>query len=227
MEGLIRIEMKDRIELHREVEELIGQTCLPLQVALERELAYQRIEMERDQAYQRSIRDPLTGLFTRSYMQDVVQRLCDLQDRNENVQVFLLMLDLDHFKQVNDTHGHAIGDEVLRTVAKTLSARIRTTDIPIRFGGEEFMVFMSCRAGNDPLLWAERLQRVIGATRIPLPDGRGEALRVTVSGGLAARLYRESLPSLIRRADDALYQAKKSGRNRIVQASQKIPTSNG
>ena len=129
------------------------------------------------------------------------------------------MIDIDHFKAVNDAHGHAVGDEVLRQIARALKRIFRATDLIARWGGEEFVVVMP---GADLDLAEEinaRLSREIAAARpaIELVDG---GLRVTVSVGVAAVRSADDTPDgLLKRADDALYEAKRGGRNRVIAAA--------
>ncbi len=196
--------------------QIIEQMRIPIQVAVEREVTYRQLELERQQIYQHAIHDPLTGVFTRIYMREVVQRLCDLQDRNAGYQVGALMLDIDHFKRINDDYGHNQGDTVLQQVGAEILNAVRSSDIPVRLGGEEFAVFI---AGGDGVanvaLFAERLRARIAALRFPEPM---EGQSVTVSIGVAIRPPQESLQDLIHRADIALYRAKNSGRNRVYAA---------
>ena len=189
----------------------------PLQVALEREVIYRRIEQERQRAYQRSTRDSLSGLFTRVYMQDVVASQCGIDDRAEATELAAVMLDLDHFKQINDSHGHAAGDAVLRRYADILMRTARATDIPVRFGGEEFIVFVVGAGTLGAAELAERLRSGIEANAFDL--GSGQALRVTESIGVATRQPGEDMEALIRRADEALYAAKNNGRNQVCLAA--------
>jgi diguanylate cyclase (GGDEF)-like protein len=199
------------------MEALVQQLMTPLQVALEREVIYRRIEQERQRAYQRSIHDPLTGLFTRVYMQDVVARQCELDDRSEAAPALPLlaavMLDLDHFKQINDNHGHAAGDAVLRQAAELVLGICRSTDIPVRFGGEEFIVFMVGPGAAAAVELAERIRTHIERHAFEL--GNERSLQVTASLGVAQRQAGEGLDELIRRADEALYLAKQNGRNQV------------
>jgi len=192
--------------------QLITQMIEPLKVALEREVIYRSIDLERDRAYQRSIRDPLTKLFTRFYMQDVSKRHLALQERNLAPPVSALMIDLDHFKQINDNYGHGAGDRVLEQVAELVVATCRSADVPVRYGGEEFLVLVIGQGLDGAIALAERLHRLI--EQQPIEIGRAEPLRVTASLGIAERQPREEIDSLIHRADMALYRAKRSGRNR-------------
>jgi diguanylate cyclase (GGDEF)-like protein len=192
---------------------VIEQIMMPLQVALEREVIYRSIETERQKAYQRSIRDSLTGLFTRFYMQDMMEHHCNVHDRNESSPVAAVMVDVDHFKRINDAHGHAAGDEVLKQVAQLLRKGIRETDIPVRFGGEEFVLFLVGASAFGAQDCAERIRSAI--ERHAFAVDANKQLSVTVSLGAAMRHRFESLDALIRRADRALYGAKQNGRNRL------------
>lgn len=196
--------------------QVIEQMSVPLQVAVEREVIYRQLDLERQQIYERSIRDPLTGLFTRIYMQEVVQRLCEIQDRNPSHRVAVLMLDIDHFKSVNDTYGHNQGDVVLRQVAAEILKTVRTSDIAVRLGGEEFAIFVVSEAIANVASFAERLRGKIAALQFAAPMAERP---VTVSIGIALREPQEALLDLIQRADMALYEAKHGGRNRVCTAS--------
>lgn len=193
--------------------QLIAQMIEPLKIALEREVIYRSIDFERERAYQRSIRDPLTKLFTRFYMQDVMSRHLALQERDMAPPVAALLIDLDHFKQINDTHGHGAGDRVLQQVAELIQAQCRSVDVPVRFGGEEFLVLVIGQRIEGAIELAERLNRVIAAHAFEIE--RSEPLRVTASLGIAQRAPEEEINSLIHRADMALYEAKRAGRNRF------------
>ena len=128
------------------------------------------------------------------------------------------MLDIDHFKKVNDTRGHACGDAALHGLASTLEHNLRRHDLIGRLGGEEFAVFLPDTALGQAMQLAERLRMQVAITAMAAP-GEPEPIRITISIGLAMLSGQESLESLLARADDALYQAKREGRNRVVQAS--------
>ncbi|MBK8534402.1 MAG: diguanylate cyclase [Candidatus Competibacteraceae bacterium] len=203
-----------------QLRQIIGQMSVPLQVAVEREVIYRQIDLERQRIYEQSIRDILTGLFTRVYMREAVQRLCDIQDRSSVHQVAVLMLDIDHFKRINDSYGHNQGDVVLQRVAAEILGTIRGSDIPVRLGGEEFAIFVADDETASLALFAERLRVRIAALRFlaPMTDQI-----VTVSIGVAVRQPQEPLLDLIQRADMALYDAKNSGRNRVRLAPGTLP----
>ncbi len=213
LEAAALIHLSRQIPIGPEEEQLVQQLGTPLQVALEREVIYRTIEAERQKAYQRSIRDSLTGLFTRVYMHDAMERHCSLHDRNAGAPVAAAMIDLDYFKRVNDTFGHGAGDEVLRRVAQLVREGLRDSDIPVRFGGEELIVFLVGTSALGATEYAERIRSAIG--RQPFELGNGVRVPITVSVGVAVRDPGEPLESLIRRADEALYSAKLGGRNRV------------
>lgn len=110
-EAVAIIHLTESTTANDTLRQVIEQMSVPLQVAVEREVIYRQLDLERQQIDERSIHDPLTGLFTRIYMQEVVQRLCDIQDRSPGNQLAVLMLDIDHFKSVNDTYGHNQGEQ--------------------------------------------------------------------------------------------------------------------
>lgn len=131
----------------------------------------------------------------------------------------LLMLDIDHFKQVNDTWGHAAGDEVLRAVARIVKQSLRDVDISARYGGEEFVIVLPETALAGAVQIAERLRLAIATTPVTLAEpSAGQKVTVTVSIGIAEAASLESGETLISRADAAMYRAKEGGRNRVEQA---------
>jgi diguanylate cyclase (GGDEF)-like protein len=165
---------------------------------------------ERAEALARS--DELTGLNNRrAFFHDGEQVLS--QAKRYNHPLSLIMLDIDHFKQVNDTYGHAAGDDVLETLADILRKEAREADILGRLGGEEFALILPETALPDAHAMAERLRAELENTTINSAKG---GIRATASFGLSTLTSEQiSLDELINRADDALYQAKKNGRNRI------------
>jgi diguanylate cyclase (GGDEF)-like protein len=160
-------------------------------------------------------RDSLTEIFNRRYFLELAAYELDRAKRNGR-PVSLLMVDLDHFKRVNDTHGHAAGDDVLKGVVACIKAHLRDIDLFARIGGEELIVLMPETDLSAARLVAERLRIAIAATRFALS---GEQVAITASFGLAlAKQPPEPLPDLMERADQALYAAKRGGRNRVEEA---------
>ncbi len=156
--------------------------------------------------------DTLTALYNR---RTIVKRLNDLLNEalRYNERFTIIMLDIDHFKHVNDRYGHLTGDDVLENIAGVMKGSLRKTDIPGRYGGEEFMVILP----KTDLLTAEkvaqRIRRNIESTVIT--DHCGNVFNITISQGLSCFQRNDTAASLIARADEALYQAKRNGRNRV------------
>ena len=163
-------------------------------------------------------RDSLTGLYNRRHFDERLAGELRRAER-ERSRVALLMLDLDHFKHINDTYGHAVGDEVLRHVAKIIAREVRVgTDVPARYGGEEFAVIApgTNLLGAESL--AERIRTRVAELRVPVGD---QLVSVTVSVGVAVFDPRvttrdEPVRALVEAADQRLYQAKHAGRNRVA-----------
>jgi two-component system, cell cycle response regulator len=161
-----------------------------------------------------AITDPLTGLFNRRRFTDVLKREFALTKRYGN-PLSCLMIDLDHFKQINDTHGHEAGDQVLKEVAHILAANCREVDLPTRYGGEEFVVLLPHTAKPNAGVLADRLAKAIKAAVIRV--GPTE-LRLTASFGAAATTDVTSnvAEDLVRAADAAMFRAKREGRDRVA-----------
>jgi diguanylate cyclase (GGDEF)-like protein len=166
----------------------------------------------REKLRNQALRDPLTGLYNRRYMEDCLQRFVRLADR-ENREVSVVMVDLDHFKALNDKHGHAFGDNVLRDAAMTIVGALRETDIVCRYGGEELVVILpDCNL--DRAADKAELLRVRTAAL-----SETHAAEISASFGVASVPYTSSsVMDLLAAADSALYRAKQAGRNRVVTA---------
>lgn len=157
--------------------------------------------------------DPLTGVHNRRYFETHLSALVsEAADRGRPLA--LMILDIDHFKGVNDTHGHGAGDVVLKSFAERIRKVIRTSDLVCRLGGEEFVVVMPDTPMEIATKVAERVRGEIERNRFPITDD-GRAIEVTVSIGLAERGREAEPDSLFRRADRALYRSKTGGRNRV------------
>lgn len=156
--------------------------------------------------------DPLTGAFNRRYFLSAATQEMERTVRYSGA-LSVLMVDIDHFKHVNDQHGHALGDEVLRKVVEVCRANLREVDVFSRLGGEEFAALLPQTAMAGAVGLAERLRRAVAEMVVPLA---GTDLRVTISVGVAERQPGEaSFDHLLGRADQALYRAKQSGRDRV------------
>lgn len=157
--------------------------------------------------------DPLTGVNNRRAFYDKTRALWSNAQRHGH-DVAVMLLDIDRFKQINDVHGHAHGDAVLRAVTEVLRRSVRQGDVLARWGGEEFIVFMPDTSLREALVLAERLREAVGALRVPNETG-GTA--VTASVGVAQREeVHLTLDALIAVADECLYRAKEQGRNRVA-----------
>ncbi|WP_300672905.1 diguanylate cyclase [Desulfoluna sp.] len=162
--------------------------------------------------------DPLTGMMNRRAFMEQLAQETDRAHRGQTPLSFLLT-DIDHFKQVNDTYGHQIGDLVLQCFSKTLKEALRTYDFLGRYGGEEFVIAMPGADDTQAEYIAERLRKKVEEMEIIRPDTK-ELIRITSSFGTAACSLSplETIDSLIKRADDALYRAKSQGRNCVCRA---------
>ncbi|MDO9284650.1 MAG: GGDEF domain-containing protein [Aquabacterium sp.] len=160
----------------------------------------------------RASTDELTGMLTRRALREVAPPMVELaQQRHRDMAV--LMLDIDHFKSINDSHGHAAGDKVLRRVATTLQANLRHDALLARYGGEEFVVVLPVDDLPAARRASERLRHAI--EDIDCARALGMDLRVTVSVGVALLGPHETLDAALQRADEALYRAKREGRNQV------------
>jgi diguanylate cyclase (GGDEF)-like protein len=158
-----------------------------------------------------ALTDGLTGMQNRRYFDDALREYLD-EFRRVGRPIGLMILDLDHFKQVNDTHGHDVGDEALRAVAKCLKDLTRYHDVVARLGGEEFAVVTPNMDAELLARFAERIRKAIAVMMIQSGNVR---LKVTASVGLAVWDRKETAEEFYRRADRQLYEAKRLGRNRV------------
>lgn len=204
--GTFMLAARERHQFGKHVRDMLGVIANQVAVSLQNGMMYQQMETM-------ATTDGLTGLTNHRTFQD---RLVQLLDRAERTQqpASILLCDVDHFKRVNDTYGHPVGDEVLRQVARVLQRSVRKIDIPARYGGEEFAVVLEATGTQGALNLAERIRRDVAALVIDSDKG---SFHVTMSIGVA------SFPDdareravLIERADAALYFAKENGRNRCV-----------
>ncbi|EJN23447.1 diguanylate cyclase (GGDEF) domain-containing protein [Pseudomonas sp. GM79] len=165
-------------------------------------------------ATQSALRDPLTDTGNRIAMDQTLEREIEMSRRHSQ-PLSLLMLDIDHFKQINDTYGHSAGDEVLKAVAASIKNQLRNVDMVFRFGGEEFLILLSNTSREAAAMIGERLRFAAQAQDY---EAEGKMIELTVSIGCSTLLPGESADSLLRRADSALYVAKREGRNRLAMA---------
>jgi diguanylate cyclase (GGDEF)-like protein len=165
---------------------------------------------------EQAIRDPLTGVYNRRYLDETLPREIARAQR-ELSDLSLVMLDLDHFKVVNDTHGHSVGDLVLKNIATCLIGSIRQNDFVARFGGEEFIIVMPGMPTDQAF---ERMELCRKEIENIVTQHNGQKITITISGGISSCItYHETQDELIKQADDALYVSKENGRNRITLAT--------
>lgn len=167
-----------------------------------------------DKLCELSLKDPLTGLANRRYFHNVLGREIDVVARSGE-PALLLMLDIDHFKKVNDTYGHPAGDAVLQAIAKTLAKCVRPMDTVARFGGEEFVIILPSCQGHYGRQVAERIRESANALTVTLPNGVSIKVTISIGGAYAPRWVRSTPELWIDRADIELYRAKSEGRNRV------------
>ena len=183
------------------LENLMGQLIYPLRNAI---------------WYQRAIRaakvDSLTGAHNRAAMSETLEREVDLAHRHKTA-MSILLLDLDHFKQINDSYGHQAGDEVLRETVEICNQALRNSDMLFRYGGEEFVVMLPGVNAKGAALVAERLRNMIEKHVFVAQQ---QTIPVTMSIGTASVTLKDKVEDLIARADKALYQAKHAGRNCVI-----------
>ncbi len=167
------------------------------------------LEVTREQ----SLKDGLTGLYNRRFLDSYLEKYISFADRKGFIVGFI-MIDIDNFKRINDTYGHKNGDIVLKEVARIISGCVRSSDVVVRYGGEEFLVVLPDVAEGKSELVAEKIRRTVEMTAIQI---EGKVLHITVSAGVAEYPKHGTDPyQVIKFADVALYKAKKTGKNRVV-----------
>jgi two-component system cell cycle response regulator len=168
-----------------------------------------------DHSLELAVTDQLTGLHNRRYMTGQLDSLTKRAAMGGE-PVAALLIDIDHFKKINDTFGHDVGDEVLREFALRLASNVRAIDLPCRYGGEEFTVIMPETQLADAMRIAERIRMHVAGSPFRVAQGK-ELLTVTISVGVSASLGETDTPeALLKRADEGVYEAKASGRNAVV-----------
>jgi diguanylate cyclase (GGDEF)-like protein len=209
MHGVLAVAGQDAV-FTQDDRGLVASTAEQISLALER---YRFLAVVLRQA---SV-DDLTGLYNHRFLIDSIGQQVALAERL-GAPLAMLMMDIDHFKALNDSHGHHAGDLALSTFATTLIGNVRRADLTARYGGEEFVVLMPNTSANEAFLVAEKIRLAVAGTDVELSDRL--AVRLTVSVGVAA--YPEDATSaadLFGLVDDALYEAKRTGRNRTCMAS--------
>jgi diguanylate cyclase (GGDEF)-like protein len=171
-------------------------------------------ERHHRQMFERSVRDPLTDLYNRSYFIDQVERMSRQAFRNE-LGFAVLMIDIDHFKAINDTFGHEMGDTVLRGVGSVLRQSARADDLVARYGGEEFVVALPIGSIEQAQARGDRMRQGFRALKFGMGE-RAWTVSASVGVAFAPAGLPASVSCLLRQADEALYRAKRAGRDRTV-----------
>jgi diguanylate cyclase len=205
--ALVGAMIEDTRRMRERSDELQGQLA-----AGAKEVEALRAELE--QARGEALSDPLTGIANRRGFEHAAAQL-EAANGGSLAGCSLLMLDIDHFKRCNDTYGHLFGDKVIRSVAQVLAKNVKGRDVPARIGGEEFAVLLPETPLEGARVLAERIRATVGAGRIRRGDSGELVGNITVSLGAAAHAAGETIESLLRRADRALYASKQGGRNRV------------
>ncbi|MBN1498788.1 MAG: diguanylate cyclase [Spirochaetes bacterium] len=211
--GLIYFSFEKEIFIDDETEAILQQLMPALSAALERELINMHLDKQKNHFYQQSIKDSLTGLYSRFYMQEMVDRFCRMQDRDDHYKLGMIYFDIDNFKSVNDTYGHSAGDIVLKNIAKVLLDETRGDDIQVRLGGEELAVIFLSGQEEEFGRIGNRIRKKISELDFSNYMIKGP---VTVSGGVSIRAKNEPIEYVFTRADQNLYKAKNSGKNKII-----------
>jgi|ERR1035437_603308 diguanylate cyclase (GGDEF)-like protein len=167
-----------------------------------------------------SLSDPLTGLANRRFFQDTLLKELRRAQRYEK-QLSIIMCDIDHFKSINDTYGHNVGDEVLVSIADLMLGSVRATDFVVRYGGEEFVVLLPESTIKEGVSVAEKIRKTVESAGVVSRSRLGLRLKTTLSAGVAAYPFDgETGDGLIMKADKGLYLAKNRGRNRVCTVSE-------
>jgi len=223
MGRILRQAEAERASLREQLQQLDAHAREQMERIRELETACNELRRAAEMAENLALHDELTGLYNRRYfMQALGQQL--ERARREESRLAVAMLDIDHFKQCNDTHGHLVGDRLLREIAQCIQRNLRRMDTLARYGGEEFVAILpETRMGRqgvfDPGLLVERVcKRVAG---ICFSASENQSVRVTLSAGVATfPCDGDSAEVLVRVADDRLYRAKRGGRNRVCASDQ-------
>jgi len=189
---------------------IINKISHPLIVLLKRELLLSKYEKENKLLFMKSITDPLTGLLNRWFLGEELERLVSMAQTHE-MSLSVAIMDLDHFKKINDTYGHLAGDCILKEFSKILREHAKETDITVRYGGEEFIWVM-------PFTDIDEACRRVNELREKVAKGWycRQKLKFTFSAGVVTYLDGENIDDFLSRADENLYKAKNSGRNKVV-----------
>ena len=174
-----------------------------------------QLQVELEKSQQEAQTDTLTSLINRRGLEKRFE-LERIRARQNDSPFSILMIDIDHFKKVNDTHGHLVGDSLLKSIARLLQGHLRKNDIAARFGGEEFLILLPETNIEGAKAVGRKIQEALGSKEWKIKDSGKSMGKITVSMGIAQYKFNEPEKALIKRADDALYFAKQNGRDQII-----------
>lgn len=211
-------------QIHEMVDEILNETRLALnngELLNERlntaMVEVNKLKQELEQTQREAKTDTLTGLANRKAFDDLVNKVTDDAD-SSGLDVCMLFCDLDNFKDINDTHGHLVGDQVLKVIANALRDSVKGRDLVARYGGEEFSIILLNTSLQNAKTVADNIRQEIASKRIQRKDTRQSLGQITVSFGVARYVPTEGVESFMQRADRALYMSKRKGRNCVSEA---------
>ncbi|NRB11035.1 MAG: PleD family two-component system response regulator [Rickettsiaceae bacterium] len=181
---------------------------------LRKKIYQDNLRNELEESVDLSLKDGLTGVFNRRYFDTHIEKIIE-KTKESSKSICLMLFDLDHFKQINDTYGHQAGDEVLKKIAEKLKSSFRVTDLVARYGGEEFIIVLNNITIKNCTNMAEKIKTDISNLKITIPE-KDTPISVTTSIGITEYSKEEGSASFISRTDKALYKAKETGRNKVV-----------
>ncbi len=212
-------ESKSEDEIHKITQDLVSaaQVAVEGQKKLQEQLETARKETERlkesiEKISEEAVRDELTGLLNRKGLKEKLEELIEQEQLEETTAI---MMDIDHFKQVNDTYGHLLGDRVIQSTGVEITKNVRGGDIAVRYGGEEFALILPGTSEEGAKVVAENIRKAVNALRWENTRTGEKIPPITLSAGIAKAKDQELIEDLLLRADEALYSAKRAGRNRV------------
>ncbi len=221
--GKVNKEMSPQ-QIHDIVDEILSETRMAIsngEILTERlntaVVEVNKLKKELEQTKREAKTDTLTGLANRKAFDELVTKVTDDAD-SSGLDVCLLFCDLDLFKEINDKHGHLVGDQVLKVIANTLKDSVKGRDLVARYGGEEFSIILLNTSLQNAKTLADNIRQDIAAKRIQRKDTREALGQVTMSFGVARYVPSEGVESFMQRADRALYMSKRKGRNCVSEA---------
>jgi diguanylate cyclase len=219
--GRLEKGIPDPRALKEMIKEVILDTRKMEQTSLELHQEFEKARQEAnelrkrlEQSEREATRDVLTGLYNRKYLDKAIQTLFG-QYKEASVPFSFIMMDIDHFKKVNDTHGHKVGDSVLEFIGQTIRGSVKGRDVPARYGGEEFIILLPATELEDACTLAENIRKQISNKSLKVTKTQKKIGIVTVSCGVGQVRDNDTMDSLMERADQALYQAQESGRDNV------------